>query len=764
MPRLTWAHSIAFSFLLASTAQSAVCGFTENAGQYSDEVRVHASNGQIEIYVTEQGIVLDRAFGVSGSSRRVAITLRPGRDKPDGTVFGRGLTGTRRHFFLGNDPERWIVQAREYEEVVYRRISDGLDLIIALAPRGLRYRTERDGEEVAVSVRWTLDGVVAGRTLDIGAEPIETEAGRLWHSPSSAGSGGVISWGSPAGERGLRDPAGLVWSTFIGSSGGEKGLSVRLAPDGHLVITGRTSSPDFPTTQGSYEQEHAGENDVFVAKVTADGSGLLWSTLLGGNEYDVGQGLDVAANGDIVVVGTTSSTDFPTTQGAYAPASIGQRDGWAIRLSVDGSVLEWSTYLGGTDIDDAVSVRLDAAERVLMAGHTLSIDFPTSANAFDRIPNGDWDVFLSRLAPDGSSLEWSTFVGGNGLDTVNGMVVNDDGECVLVGTTASITFPVTDGALDTDHGGGLDVFTLAMASDGSALVWSTLLGETGDDSARGIALDGAGRPIVCGATTSPDFPTTPGSYATEFAGVKDGFVACLEPDATALRWSTLLGGSEPDGVQAVTTFPGGIVAVTGTTRSADFPTTQTAFDDTWSGGLDIFVATLSASGSILDRSTYLGGEARDEVYSIVAVPERRAVIVGHSDSATFPTTAGAYDEDHNGESDVVLCSLPADPVVVTGASLAEAGAFALRNHPNPFNPATVFAWDMPRPAMVSLTVYDVVGRRVRALLVGKRFAAGRHEIDWDGRDASGREVPAGTYVARLMVGERTVGTSISLVK
>jgi hypothetical protein len=403
------------------------------------------------------------------------------------------------------------------------------------------------------------------------------------------------------------DPTGsaLLYSTYLGGSSQDQGQGIAVDADGNAYVTGLTSSSDFPTTAGAFQATSRGR-DAFVTKLNPSGSALVYSTFLGGAASDSGQGIAVDANGNAYVAGVTTSSDFPTTVGAFQffrvrVLDIRRIDGFVTKLNPTGSALVYSSYLGGSDDDHAQAIAVDAAGNAYVTGGTYSFDFPRTIGAFQttyRSAAGTADPFVTKIDPSGSSLVYSTYLGGTHHDYGVGIAVDANGNAYVTGWTNSIDFPTTAGAFQTSKGSagfGSDAFVTKLDPAGSALVYSSFLGGSGDDSAWAIAVDAAGNACVTGLTSSSDFPTTPGAFQTRYGGgSSDAFVTQLNPTGSALLYSTYLGGSGSDYGQGLAVDASGNAYVTGATGSIDFPTTIGAFQTMHAAGsnLDAFVAKI----------------------------------------------------------------------------------------------------------------------------------------------------------------------------
>ena len=395
-----------------------------------------------------------------------------------------------------------------------------------------------------------------------------------------------------------RGGADLVYSTFLGGEGYDSADGFALDGDGVYVI-GSTDSPDFPTTAGAFDRTPSfdpgsGPEDGFVALISPDGAGaadLVYSTFLGGDDSD---GVDAIAvhGGDAYVTGVTSSSDFPTTAGAYDTSGDGV-DAFVSRISPDGAGsddLVYSTLLGGNSTDYGTGIVVDEGE-VYLTGVTYATDFPTTADAFDRTYNNNSDVFLATLSVDGAGaadLTYSTYLGSRGDDDAGGIAVVG-GDAYLTGTTTKTSFPTTADAYARSYrGGNFDAFVTRISPDGAGaadLVYSTFLGSPFREWGRGIAVDD-GDAYVTGVTNSPRFPTTPGAFDRSFnGGFEDVFLVRLSLDEAGpagLVYATYLGGRGYDAGAAVVVDRGR--AYVGGYAGRGFPTTRGAFDRSWAKG------------------------------------------------------------------------------------------------------------------------------------------------------------------------------------
>jgi hypothetical protein len=385
----------------------------------------------------------------------------------------------------------------------------------------------------------------------------------------------------------------LVYSTYLGGVGIDQGYGIAVDSAGSAYVTGSTESSDWPTTPGAFDTILTGGRVAFVAKLDASGASLAYSTYIGGGSIDSAYEIALSSTGNAYVTGDTFSSNFPTTTGVFDTTLGGSGDAFVTKLQASGAALAYSTYLGGSGVDSALGIAVDDAGSAYVTGLTPSSDFPTTPGAFDTTKGASYDAFVTKLAPGGASLAYSTFLGGAGDDLGYAIAVDNGGSAYVAGETDSTNFPTTPGAFDTTYGGGdaaKDAFVTKLVSSGAALAYSTYLGDTANESASAIAVDDDGNAHVTGQTGSTNFPTTPDAFDATWNGATDAFVTTLNASGAALVYSTYFGGAVGDAIYGIAVDGAGSAYVTGQTASTNFPTTSGAFDTTFGGASDAFVA------------------------------------------------------------------------------------------------------------------------------------------------------------------------------
>lgn len=411
----------------------------------------------------------------------------------------------------------------------------------------------------------------------------------------------------------------IIYSTYLGGNDDDCAEGIAVDPSGNAYVAGETLSTDFPVTPGAFQSACAscskGIVDTFAAKLTRDGSALVYSTYLGGNDADLFPMLALDRFGNLYIQGATFSTDYPTTPGAFqtacASCANGNPDTYVTKLEPDGTALVYSTYLGGSDFEFCGSqIAVDSVGSAYVNGFTCSADFPTR-NPLQGY-GGGCDAFVTKLNPTGSALVYSTFLGGSDFEIIFGTAIDSADNAYVSGATLSSDFPTTPVAFQPNFVGGsncpfppcADAFAAKINPSGTALVYSTFLGGTGDEAGFGVGVDFHGNAYVGGQTTSTDFPTS-NAFQPANAGGFDIFVTELNPAGDALVFSTYLGGTGDDIVNGVALdVQRRNVYVQGYTTSSDFPTVNAAQPQFGGGTFDAIVAKIgpdNAPGPELSR-------------------------------------------------------------------------------------------------------------------------------------------------------------------
>jgi Beta-propeller repeat len=566
--------------------------------------------------------------------------------------------GSSRHWHSG---ERW-------ERVRYRELYPGIDLVLVTKAGQLEFVFEiRPGADARkIRIRYPGAAVQLNPNGDLiigmGREQIQQ-----WHAVAFQADGVVVKCRYSVGNdvtlrlgrydsrRMLTIDPVLNFSTYIGGPGYDAINALAVDWQGNIYATGVTSSSSL--APGNTQPVRA-TREAWVAELNSAGTQLLYLTYLGGSGNDAGTGIAVDSSGNAYVTGTTTSMDFPTTTGAFSTQSAGTQEAFVAKI-VPGGAVQYSTYLGGGS-DAGFGIAVDTTGAVYVAGQTGSTAFPITAGTIQpAYEGGVSDCFISKLNAAGSSLVYSTYLGGAGLDLCSGIAIDASSDAYVTGTTYSTNFPLQS-ELQSNLKGTASAFVAEINPTGSALLYSTYLGGSVLDNGNAITVDSFGSAYVAGSTASPDFPTTAGAEQTVLAGQYNAFVSKLTPGGNGLTYSTLMGGSGSDSAVAITLDTSGQAVVGGFTTSPDFPIAN-AIQPMFQLTRDAFAAVVSADGSSLVFSSFFGGAGDNRAFAVADLPPNNLALGGMTDSSSFPTAA-ALQNTFSGTYDGFLLSVQYESV------------------------------------------------------------------------------------------------------
>jgi hypothetical protein len=644
--------------------------FEANEGQRDSGVRfVSKGNGYSLFLTTAEAVFLLNKPAPRTKTKGALRELSVAAKRVDSTVVKMKLVGAddnprtvgldelpgKSNYFIGNDPAKWKTDIPNYSKVKYEQVYQGVDMVYYGQQRQLEYDfVVSPGVDPNV-IRQRFEGARGLRIDRNGDLLIASDGGELrMHKPfvyqiTETGKQEISSryqlrrnkevtyvLGKYDENKALIIDPSLSYSTYLGGGNGDQEADdIVVDGSGNVYVTGFTGATNFPVVN-PLQGTNAGSGDIFVTKINAAGSAILYSTYIGGADSEGGSSIALTASGEIVVAGTTPSTNFPTFNALQTSLS-GQTDAYVLKLNASGNAFIYSTYLGGNHFNNtevANEVAVDSNGNAYVIGKTPSSDFPV-ANAFQatKDPAPGEDGFLSVINSSGSAFIYSTYLGGNDFDDAEGIFVDSSGNAYVVGLTYSSNFPTTAGVYQSAKNGPNDAFITKFNSTGS-LVFSTYLGGSEADGANTIAVDASGI-YVGGGTGSTDFPVLNPYQSTHAAGTTDDvFITKLNSSATSLIFSTYLGGDDYDIIDDLAVDESGAVFITGNTFSKNYPR-QSAIQQTHGGGFrDVFVSKLEETGSALLFSTYLGGISEDMGLGI-AIDNSGAYICGLTGGA-FP--------------------------------------------------------------------------------------------------------------------------------
>ncbi len=383
------------------------------------------------------------------------------------------------------------------------------------------------------------------------------------------------------------DGGKLVYATYIGGSGDEHHCGIAVDAAGNVYLAGGTFSRDFPVTGGSFDDSYNGAGDwggdIFALKLNPQGSGLAYSTFVGGSGSDTGFNVAVDGGGSAYIAGTTTSADFPVTAGAFNTVYGGRQDAFIARLDPSGKRLLYASFIGGSGNEVGQSVVIDPAGNAYVTGGSDSADFPGLSGPIAS--KGQFDVFVVKLNPSGDTLLFSTMAGGRELDMGLDIAIDPAGAIYATGTTQSADFPCTADAVSGKTFLGRksqwwgDAFLVRINPGNGGMEYASLFGGSDSDAGTGIVCPAKNRVVVSGASYSADLPVTANAPQARCGGGDDIFLYSFDMDAKRARMTTYLGGKGNDETWSrLAADASGAVYLLGCTASSDLPVSDSGYD------------------------------------------------------------------------------------------------------------------------------------------------------------------------------------------
>ncbi len=782
-------------FLLSAASARAQTAFVPNAGQWPQAVQYRAEVGAAALFVEGHALTWNFLEWPTRHGQQESASLRPDAEsliqhsaEPGGQPI-RGhayriafeglaqpltwrasgpLPGTY-NYLIGNDPSSWASGLHAFR-VLEADYAPGLRLMLYESGGNIKYDVlvapGADPSRFALRYEGTdglelRDGDLLIRTslnqvLEMAPYAWQERGGQRVTVPCHyALQGSRLQFAFPEGYDAslplVIDPVTWIFGSYSGSTADNWGYSATYDQDGNLFGAGIVFGTGYPVTLGAYQTTWGGGTsglgcDIAITKFSADGSTNLWSTYLGGFGNEFPHSMIANSSGELWIYGTTGSTNFPVSPGAYDGAFSGGSpvtvtavnfpvgtDLFVSRLSADGSALLASTLVGGVGNDglnlaSLVSfnygdhargeIVLDEAERPIVASCTNSTDFPTTAGVFQPGSSGGQEGVIFRLNQDASALEWSTYFGGSNADGVYSIKTDPDGNLVAVGGSTSPDLATTPGVVQPAAGGSADGFVLRMSADASSLLQCTYIGSPVYDQAFFTALDPEGEVYVTGQTRSASFPVTPGVYSVPSSGQ---FVLKLLPDFSGFFFSALYGSGAGEIDISPTAFLvdicgniyvsgwGGVTNTFGSTTG--LPVTADALKPTTDGS-DFYFTVFSADMAGLEFASFFGGNlSREHVDGGTSRFDEdgviyQAVCAGCGSNDDFPTTPGAVSNVNNSTN----CNLGVAKIALEFSGVSAAldvepaliGCLPLTaEFINNSSPAALYEWDFGDGSPVS---------------------------------------------------------------
>jgi hypothetical protein len=580
--------------------------FEKNEGQTDKAVKFLSRGHGYSLFFTPSEAVL-HLQGPQSASSVVRWQLVGGNHNP--RVTGEDALPSRSNYFRGNDPAKWHTGVANYAKVRYQSVYPGVDVVYYGNQRQLEY-----------------DFVVAP-----GASPRRIRLGFEGVDSMTINANGDLVLQTATGDLVQHRPA--VYQDMNG---------VRRQIDGHYKLL---AAHNAGFEIGPYDHSRP-----LIIDPT-----LLYSTYLGGTDFDGGGPIAVDSSGNAYVGGLVISTTFPGVTGSSAqPTQGGDFDGFITKIAPSGTSIVWSTFLGGTGTDYVQGLAVDGSGNVYVTGGTNGSSFPgvTGSSIQPSYGGGLRDAFVTKINSTGTAIVYSTFLGGAGDDLGDSIAVDSSGNAYVAGDTASSSFPgVTGSSIESTNPGGAGFVTKINAA-GTAITYSTFLAGNVGAGISWIAVDSSGNAFVTGGTNSTSFLGVTGSSAqSSFAGGgSDAFVTKINAAGTAVAWSTYLGGGADDTGTGIALDGSGNVYVAGITNSTTFPgVTGSSIQPTNAGNQDLFVTALNSTGTSINWSTFLGGSDLDAFsFGCLAADSSGNVYVGGGTlSTSFTGVTGSSLQPSN---------------------------------------------------------------------------------------------------------------------
>jgi hypothetical protein len=444
-------------------------------------------------------------------------------------------------------------------------------------------------------------------------------------------------------------------STFIGGNGDDGFGGTELASDsqGNIYIVGYTNSSDFPPSLGNYQSPLRGDNDIYICKLNSGLTDILAAAYIGGTGDDKYAGVCINAQGEVIIAGYTSSSNFPITSGVVGGEYMGgSSDMFVAILDADLNTLIASTYLGGSQTEgpyNCPGLLVTSNGNIYVAGTTNSSDFPKTSNAYDTLYGGNTDYFITCLNGDLTSILSSTFLGGSGIEAFPSLVLDSESNIFIGGSTGSGDYPTTPDSYNRIHSGSY--YNTAISKLDITL--SNLISSTfvGDAASVELIVDDAGNLYCAGHTDYIGYTTTAGVYDRTHNGVNEGFISKIDNDLENMLASTFLSGVNNSRciVFALILDDDGNIYASGVSESPNFPTTSDAIQSDYGGGMhDAIIIKMDFDLTTLKYASFLGGNDDDAGNSIIINLRLNPTLAGHTASTDFPTRSNGYSPNFNG--------------------------------------------------------------------------------------------------------------------
>ena len=742
--------------------------FEPNRGQTDPSVSYLANFGSTRMFLTRDSAVFVIQKAPLAAMERTPKSA-PAPLMPPAIVRMRTVNSQRAqdepfeklpgisNYFIGNDAKKWVTDIPQYAKLKRTKVYPGVDMVFYGNQRQLEYDFIIAPGADPNRIELAYDGVDGIHTNANGDLVLATSAGDFIQKKPKVyqqfngkqtevaanykiGTGKTVRFEVARYDRSkplVIDPV-IVFNALVGSSGNDVGFGIAIDSSQNTYVTGTSYSPDFPLVN-AFNSAFPSSRRIVVFKLNAAGTALLYSTYIGGESNDNGIGIGVDSSGNAIIAGNTTSHQYPTVaaaQGAYgadlSSTNPNPGDGVVSKLSASGGALLYSTYLGGSGLDQTYAMAVDIGGNAYVVGYSNG-SFPTTPGNFQPGGfGGSFDCTIAKYNPAGSQI-YSSYLGGNDLDACFAVAADSAGNAYVTGFTQSSNFATSNGSL---YSGAGDAFVAKVNSSGTALMYATLFGGSGTDDASGIAVDPQGAAYITGTTTTKNLATTPGAFQTSSrnsnGNVFTGFVAKLAPSGATFSYVTYLGGDQTDSPNGIAVDSAGNAYVVGQTYSANFPSVAPVMGTKPGGPNDIagFATAVNSTGTALIYSTFLGGpgaSGNQDPQGVVLDSSANAYIVGQTDSPFYKNTAGALNAGYGGLDIFVTKLSPSGGACIVSVAVSALTPYGTgASYPTEIFAPSGCSWTAsPNQPWVTLSTSSATGSAPTTITVAANTGAAR---------------------------------------
>lgn len=607
--------------------------FKENKGQFPDNIKFYSKLDNAELFFDEKGITYIANYNINNySDNNLLFNNTPQLSKKEYFRFnlkfinpnenliieGENPLDTKINYIIGNNPTKWKSNVSSYEKIIYKELYKNIDLIYYTNNDNIKYDFILKPDANFKEIKFKYKGYKTIKS----------------------------------------DKEGNLIITF------NHGKIIEAKPILYQIIDGKRIN-----IVGKYNLD---QNEVISFDINTYNKKypliidpeIKYSTFLGGSDEDkIVNGIILNNDGDIIVSGMTNSTNLLPLVSGYDNTYNGSQDIFLFKFNNSLSQVKAATYIGGSGTDGYTNIgapiALMPSGNIVITGYTTSTNFPTTQGVFGNgnNPTAFGDIFVTIFTNDLSNVVASTYLGGNGADYGQGIAVDESGNIYIAGTTTSTNFPTFVNSYQNTNKGGYDVTLTKFNSNLSSILASTYIGGAGSTELPWGMIYANNSIYIAGGTTSNDFPTTAGAYDNTFNGDRDVFICRFNTSLSSLQSSTYIGSPEYEQALGITSDSKGYIYIVGDCRSANYPTTNNAYDNVYSGSSEIFITKFSPDLTNVLASTFLGGSGDESTRAIVFTPNNEIIVGGSTSSTDFPKSTDAIVSTYNGGGDGFITKL-----------------------------------------------------------------------------------------------------------